>query len=243
MKKCPKCGAENYPGAKFCGMCQASFAKAAPSTSSNLPRLSAVHFAIVGVVLMVIIYFLMHRPNIDYAKVASTMSAGDLNKKADASYSARDYSEALNWYQQSAAKGDPTAENLTGWIYQQGLGVKADNAEAVKWYLKAAAQGFAASQTNVGWCYQNGLGVAADTRTAIEWYQKAIAQGNDSAEINMGYLYENGIGVTKDFNEAKKWYKVAADHGSQEAKKDLDMLEAHNVNLNAVLNHGISNGQ
>jgi TPR repeat protein len=195
------------------------------------------HFAIVGVVLVVTIYFLLHQATVDYAKVASTMSAADLNKKADASYEARNYSDALNWYKQSAVKGDPTAENLVGWIYQKGLGVKEDDAEALKWYLMAAVQGFAASQTNAGWCYQNGLGVAADTRAAIEWYQKAIAQGNDSAEINMGYLYENGIGVAKNLSEAKKWYKTAADHGSQEAQRDLDALDAKQVNLNAILHH------
>ena len=237
MKTCSKCGAENQPGAKFCGICREPFVKAGHSTSSNLPKLSVTHFAVMGVVLVGILFFLMHSSHVDYAKVASTMSTVDLNKKADASYEARNYSDALNWYEQAAAKGDPTAENLIGWIYQKGLGVKEDDAEALKWYLKAATQGFAASQTNAGWCYQNGLGVAADTRAAIEWYQKAIAQGNDSAEINMGYLYENGIGVTKNLGEAKKWYKVAADHGSQEAQRDLDALEAKQVNLNAILHH------
>ena len=242
MKNCPKCNAENQPGAKFCGVCGAVFAKAQPRL--DLPRFTKVHKTIIGVALAGgLACFFIFQSGGGIPKNASTLPVDQLDQKGIDAFNAKNYKTALKWFQIAADKGDFTAQNWIGWFYQNGLGVQTDNAQAVTWYAQAAGKGYAPSQTNLGWCYQNGLGVKTDVPEAISWYQKAVAQGNDSAEINMGYLYEKAIGVTQDSVEAKKWYKMAADHGSQEAKKDLDTLEAKQVNLNGVLHHPLTDGQ
>ncbi|HTA75940.1 MAG TPA: zinc-ribbon domain-containing protein [bacterium] len=238
MKKCNQCGAENQDGAKFCGMCRASLA--APKAQTPRPRLSKLQIAaVLAVFCGLIVYFSIYYKSAESPALLAAMSVDTLNKKGNDALTAKNYTSAIAYYQQAALKGDAAAENFMGWFYQNGLGVKTDNGAALDWYKKAAAQGSSSAETNVGWCYQNGLGVATDTREAIAWYQKAIALGNDSAEINMGFLYENGIGVTKDLSEAHKWYKKAADQGNQEAKRDLDVLEAKQVNLNAILKSGV----
>jgi len=238
LKKCTQCGAENQDGAKFCGMCRASLA--APRPSVSRPRFSKLQVAGVLIVFgALVVYFSIYYKPTENAAALAAMSVDALNKKGTDAMNVKNYTSAVNYYRQAALKGDATAENFMGWFYQNGLGVKTDNSAALDWYKKAAAQGSSSAETNVGWCYQNGLGVATDTREAIAWYQKAVALGNDSAEINMGYLYENGIGVTKDLGEAHKWYKMAADKGNEEAKRDLDALEAKQVNLNALLKSGV----
>jgi len=236
LKKCEKCGAENKPSAKFCGVCGAVFRKA--EAKPILPRFQKMHLVIAAAALAggVACYFILQggADNPD-GSAAASMTADQLDKKGIDDFTDKNYSASMKWFEKAAAKNDFAAENWIGWFYQQGLGVLADNNQAVSWYTKAASQGYAPSETNLGWCYQNGLGVATDEPQAIQWYRKAVKQGNDSAEINMGYLYEKGIGVVQNDAEAKRWYKMASDQGNQEAQKDLNALEAKGVNLNALL--------
>lgn len=225
-------------------MCRASLLK--PKGPSVMPprKKNTPFYIAIGVLLFggVAYWSMTHQTGVDTV-APSTLSITDLDHKGDVAFQEKDYKEALLRYHQAADKGDLLAQNFVGWIYQNGLGVPADPKQALMWYHKAADKGYSPSETNVGWCYQNGLGVKTDYGEAIVWYKKAVAQGNESAEINMGYLYENGIGVTKDLDAAKKWYQMAAKNGNQEAKKDLDMLEAKRVNLNAIMNSGTIAGQ
>jgi TPR repeat protein len=54
---------------------------------------------------------------------------------------ARDYAEALTWYQKAADQGYAKAQNNIGWLYEQGLGVAQDLAKAREWYKKSADGG------------------------------------------------------------------------------------------------------
>ena len=65
----------------------------------------------------------------------------------------QDYSQAMKWFQLSAAQGNPEAQNSIGNIYENGYGVPVDYAQAMKWYLAAANQGNASGQANVGALY------------------------------------------------------------------------------------------
>lgn len=66
--------------------------------------------------------------------------------KADAQ---GDYAKASAVYQTFAEKGDATAQNHLGWMYQKGRGVDQDDAQAVNWYRKAAEQGIACAQSRL----------------------------------------------------------------------------------------------
>jgi TPR repeat protein len=68
------------------------------------------------------------------------------------------------------------AQDLLGFLYQQGLGIAQDRAEAVKWFGKAADQGEMGAQYSLALAYQNGWGVERDYGEAAEWFRKAADQ-------------------------------------------------------------------
>jgi len=233
MKTCSKCGAENRPGAKFCGNCRAPFAVSKPrfKRPRNSHILAGAAIIVVGAVGF---YFISNYGSRFDEAAAAKLTIQDIYKRGTDAYNAKNYQNAMNWFKAGAAKGDFASVNWVGWLYQNGLGVKTDNNAAVMWYHQAADKGFAPSETNLGWAYQSGLGVPQDYHEAMKYYRMAAEQKNESAEINVGFMYETGLGVAPDDAEARKWYKTAADQGSQEAQKDLDVLEAKQVNLSAI---------
>ena len=87
-----------------------------------------------------------------------------------------------------AEKGEVSAQNWLGGMYDTGQGVAKDEVEAVKWYRKAADQGYAPAQSNLGVMYRYGTGVAKDEVEAYKWYLLAGAGGNEIAKGNIGLI-------------------------------------------------------
>jgi len=112
---------------------------------------------------------------------------------------------------QSAASGDPDAQNNLGYMYASGQGVPKGYVDAVRWYRKAADQDYPDAQNNLGVIYNNGEGVARDYAEAIRWYRRAADLGDVKAQYNLGQLYRHGYGVKQDYTEAVLWYRMAAD--------------------------------
>ena len=81
-----------------------------------------------------------------------------------------------------AEKGDASAQNNLGYMYDAGNGVSQDFEEAAKWYRKAAEQGEAFAQFNLGIKYRTGQGVLQNFVTAYAWINIAVANGNSNAE-------------------------------------------------------------
>jgi TPR repeat protein len=108
---------------------------------------------------------------------ADSLSVEEMVRRGQASYGAKDYPQALQWYRKSAAQGNLLAENNLGYMYQNGLGVQTDYAQALQWYRKSTAQGNSLAENNLGYMYQNGFGVKKDEAQAQRWYQKAKADG------------------------------------------------------------------
>ena len=157
-------------------------------------------------------------------EIDSSLTAEQLEAKANEYYNKKDYNSAVQYYHKAAQAGKAFSQMRIGYCYDKGRGVTKDIAEAVKWYRKAAEQGHAGAQHNLGYCYRNGLGVAQDNYEAVKWYRKAAEQGYAGAQNNLGICYELGRGVTKSITEAVKWYKKAAEKGDENAKKSLRRL-------------------
>ena len=77
------------------------------------------------------------------------------------------------------------AQNILGYMYEHGEGVKQDYKKAFKWYRKAA-------QHDLGVRYDNGTGVKQDHKEAVAWYRRAADQGHASAQFNLGSMYREG---------------------------------------------------
>lgn len=133
-------------------------------------------------------------------------------------------SDDVNDLKAKAEKGDASAQNTLGIMYDLGVNIAPDKAEAAKWFLKAAEQGNASAQNAIGSLYQAGNGVPHDDAAAAGWYEKAAAQGHATALSNLGYMYDLGKGVAQDRAKAIGLYRQAAEKGS----------------LNAMVNLGIS---
>ena len=138
------------------------------------------------------------------------LSAVALLNRGNQFYSEKNYEEAVKWYQQSA--NDNNAEGMTslGYMYANGLGVKADYSVAAKWYIKGAENGNARAMSYIGMLKENGAGVTKNLKEAFTWYTKAANAGNAMGMFRLASLYETGNGITKDLTQALKWYKDAA---------------------------------
>lgn len=116
----------------------------------------------------------------------------------------KDYKQAAEWYQKSAAQGDSWAQNNLGNLYRNGTGVAQDYKKAMELYQKSAAQGDSYAYRNIGHLYAEGQGVKRDDKKAFEYYTKALDAGNPYVYENLVDFYVNGRGVAKDEVKALK---------------------------------------
>lgn len=150
----------------------------------------------------------------------------DLNalgdKYRDGDGTEQDYSKAIEYYRQSADRGDAYGQTNMGFIYYYGKGMEQNYSEALKWYKLAGEQGNSYAQFHLGYMYEVGQGVVQNYSEAIKWYKKAAIQGDADAQYNLGIMYELAQGVEQDYQEALKWYQRSADNGNQLAKEKLE---------------------
>ena len=160
-----------------------------------------------------------------FAFAAGPVVAGPL-EDGDAAYGKGDYATALRLLQPFADKGNASAQNNLGLMYDFGRGVTQDYAAAVSWYRKAADQGDADAQYNLGGMYDNDQGVPQDYAAAASWYRKAADQDHAFAQNKLGVLYYTGHGVPKDYVQAHMWLNLAAAKGDADAIKNRDIVTA-----------------
>jgi len=130
----------------------------------------------------------------------------------------QDYKQAAYWYMKSAELGNSFAQNLLGYMYQNGQGVETNLPQAITWFEASARQGNAEGQKNLGYMYYLGTGVQKDYPTAMKWFMASAEQGNAESRANLGVMYEEGLGVAIDNKEAMKWYLRAANQGYARAQ-------------------------
>lgn len=147
----------------------------------------------------------------------------------------KDYVKAFPICLDSAEQGVADSQNILGYMYNYGHGVKQDNIQALTWYRKAAEQGCKMAQETLGFSYLYGIdGVNPDYAEAANWYRKAAEHGDTDAQSNLdftynhiGWLYESGsFGVKQDFAEAAVWYRKAAERGHADSQYNLGDLYA-----------------
>ena len=104
---------------------------------------------------------------------------------AVAAFQAGDFQRATTLWQQLAEIGDPAAQNNLGFMYEKGLGVRANPFVAADWYRAAAEQDDADAQVNLGVLYVTGQGVPRDLVEAHKWFDKAAQAGNAKARQDL----------------------------------------------------------
>lgn len=164
--------------------------------------------------------------DLNFEEIQKSAEQGD----ADAQYhlgncywqgrgTAKDETNAVNWYRKAAEQGNASAQYNLGYCYSQGKGTAKDDTKAFNWYTKAAEQGDADAQCRLGLCYSQGKGTAKDETKAVNWYKKSAEQGVANAQSNLGYCYRQGKGTAKDETKAFEWYLKAAEQGNVDAQR------------------------
>ena len=134
-------------------------------------------------------------------------------------YINKDYAQTLIACDAPAKAGDSNAQNILGFLFFNGYGVKQDYGQAIYWLQKAADQGNTKAQFRLGYMYLNGLGVPKDYKQALLWAERAGNQGDPNAQLLAGLVYyAGGNGVSQDYKQAFSWAQKAADQGDADAE-------------------------
>jgi len=147
-----------------------------------------------------------------------------LTKQGLDAFSAGQYADALDDWQQAADQGDGQAALYIGLMNDLGRGVAQDAAMARSWYERAASLGNAVAMFNVGVLFDSGTGVERDRALAAEWYRKAASKGMPRAAYALGLMHEAGDGVTADETLAKQYFRQALAGGVTAARSHLAAL-------------------
>lgn len=129
-----------------------------------------------------------------------------------------DYAKAKALAEPLAKRNDPAANHLLGYLYEKGLGVRADIGAALRHYGDAAIAGNADAQLALGVLAFEGDGVYPDYERAAGWFRLAAAQGDPRADVRLGLLYAEGLGVAQSSVAAAHHFAKAASRGDAEGE-------------------------
>lgn len=162
----------------------------------------------------------------------------DYEKGFDAEM-AKNYPEAVKWYQLSANKGNEKGMYGLGVAYYKGRGIAKNEREGIvllqkaaekgdKWasaFLKNINQQTTATNTPTKTIddgaaeFQKGVVLyqAKNYAEAFPLLKKASEKGQPKAMIALATMYFTGLGVTENRTEAFNWYKKSAEKGEASA--------------------------
>ena len=126
---------------------------------------------------------------------------------------ARNYDEAVKWYQASADQGNAKGMCALGICYLHGYGVQRDPDVAFRWMLQAVENSCIEAQYQIGLFYLNGWGCEKSDSEAVVWFQLAAEQNHPAAQYEYARSLELGRGVEKNNEEALSWYSRSAEPG------------------------------
>ena len=91
-----------------------------------------------------------------------------------AEYRARNYAEAVSWFNKAAEQGEADAQFLLGRMYYDGNSISQDYVEAYKWFSIAAVNGVPVAPR-----YRDGIAesmsaeqIAEGAKRSVEWLEK-----------------------------------------------------------------------
>ncbi|KAK3833171.1 MAG: hypothetical protein J3R72DRAFT_527194 [Linnemannia gamsii] len=146
-----------------------------------------------------------------------------------------DYSTAMEWYLNVAAKKYAPAQTSIGDLHANGQGVPEDNSRALEWYFKASSQEFPAAEFNIAGIFEEGQGVP---RT--NWPLWNGSTGRPSMERTMaGPPVPRSIFVSGDlaYPRNRQWHTSGS---SWQVNKDLSLHKLRLVFSKASLKVEIS---
>lgn len=133
---------------------------------------------------------------------------------AVAAFQVGDFSRAATLWRQLAEIGNPAAQNNLGFMYEKGLGIRANPFVAADWYRAAAEQDDADAQVNLGVLYVTGLGVPRDLVMAHKWFDQAAQAGNAKAQQDLAKVVR--LMTSDEFARARALQRASPDEATPE---------------------------
>lgn len=109
--------------------------------------------------------------------------------------------------------GHPLAQQLVGYMFSLGVGVKKDVARARAYLEQSAAQGFAAGQQELAYLLLENDPSPADVKRAYDLYVAASNAGFSKAKTHLAYQLTAGRFGPPDFARSQALYAEAAEKG------------------------------
>lgn len=135
----------------------------------------------------------------------------------------RDPKKAREWFEKSAAGGDPDAAFALAKLYLGAVaGIPADQAKSASFLQKAAAGGHIEAMIQLGTRHLRGdAQVPKDPSKGLGLLEKAIGTGSTVAMMHTGSLYESGELVEQDYRKALDYYRQAWEAGAAVAANKI----------------------
>jgi len=119
---------------------------------------------------------------------------------------AKDYAQAIHWYQKAAANKHFDSHFSLSELYATSEGVTQNTQQAKEWLHKAVAV------AEDGWDFRK-IGDASkalhDYPNAILCYEKAAEENDVDSHLSLSQLYATDEGVTQNTQQAKEWLHKA----------------------------------
>jgi TPR repeat protein len=109
--------------------------------------------------------------------------------------------------------GHPLAQQLVGYMFSLGVGVKKDVARARAYLEQSAAQGFPAGQQELAYLLLENDPSPADVKRAYDLYVAASNAGFSKAKTHLAYQLTAGRFGPPDFARSQALYAEAAEKG------------------------------
>lgn len=109
--------------------------------------------------------------------------------------------------------GHPFAQQLAGYMFSLGVGLKKDLPRARAYLEKSAAQGFPAGQQELGYLLLANDPTPADVKRAYDLYVAASNAGFSKAKTHLAYGLASGTFGPADFVRSRALYAEAAAKG------------------------------
>ena len=128
-----------------------------------------------------------------------------------------DPTQAVSFLERAVERGSPEAQMELAKLYEQGIGVDANEARALELYQAAADQGFADAINDLGFLhYQGGLGLRPNPERALELFERAADLRHPEAQFNFAALIDDGLIPNKGPKDAASYLYAALRSGSQD---------------------------
>ncbi len=109
-----------------------------------------------------------------------------------AAFEAKNFKQSLQFLAPLAESGDAESQHRCAIMYQNGLGLVANEEKAVEYMRAAAEQGHAIAQHGLGFMYMEGECVDKDALQAVKWFTKAGEQGLVGSLTTLAMMYQEG---------------------------------------------------